>query len=71
MSRSDAWVKRGEEVVDRVPVNWGKDLTLLDAIRLTGWIVLTAMFQTVNKDRFVNWLKTKLLPKLGRHRSSA
>ena len=28
MSRSHAWVKRGEELVDRVPMNWGKNLTL-------------------------------------------
>jgi len=31
MSRSHAWVKRGEESVDRVPMNWGKNLTLLGA----------------------------------------
>jgi transposase len=66
MSRSHAWVKRGEEFVDRVPMNWGKNLTLLGAIRLTGWVLLTTMFQTANKDRFVKWLKAKLLPKLRR-----
>jgi transposase len=66
MSRSHAWMKRGEELVDRVPMNWGKNLTLLGAIRFTGWVVLTTIFQTANKDRFVKWLKTKLLPKLRR-----
>jgi transposase len=66
MSRSRGWVKRGEEFVDRIPMNWGKNRTLLGAIRLTGWVVLTTMFQTANKDRFVQWLKTKLLPKLRR-----
>jgi transposase len=66
MSRSHAWVRRGEEFVDRVPMNWGKNLTLLGAIRLSGWVVLTTMFQTANRDRFVKWLKTKLLPKLSR-----
>lgn len=64
MSRSHAWVKRGEELVDRIPMNWGKNLTLLGAIRLSGWVVLTSMFATANKDRFVRWLKAKLLPKL-------
>jgi len=24
MSRSHAWVKRGTEFIDRVPMNWGK-----------------------------------------------
>jgi len=64
MSRSHAWVQRGEEFVDRVPMNWGTNLTLLGAIRLTGGVVLTSMLATANKDRFVAWVKRKLLPKL-------
>ncbi len=67
MSRSHAWVKRGAELVDPVPVNWGrKTLTLLGAIRYSGWVVLTTMFDTANGARFVNWLTKKLLPKLKR-----
>jgi transposase len=64
MSRSHAWVKRGCEYVDRVPMNWGTNLTLLGAIRFSGWVVLSTMFKTANKDRFVAWLKGKLLPRL-------
>jgi transposase len=66
MSRSHAWVKRGEELIDRIPINWGKNLTLLGAIRWTGWVVLTTMFATANSDRFVEWLDKRLLPKLRR-----
>src|SRR5207344_1311853 len=66
MSRSHAWVKRGEELVDRVPMNRGKNLTLLGAIRRRGWVVLTTIWQSANGDRFVEWLKQKLLPKLQR-----
>jgi transposase len=66
MSRSHAWVKCGEEFIDRVPMNRGKNLTLLGAIRRTGWVVLSTMWQTANGDRFVDWLKRKLLPKLHR-----
>lgn len=66
MSRSHAWVKRGEELIDRVPMNWGKNLTLLGAIRVSGWVVLTTMFATANSERFVAWLDKKLLPKLQR-----
>lgn len=66
MSRSHAWVKRGQELIDRVPMNWGKNLTLLGAIRLSGWVVLSTMFATANGDRFVDWLRSKLLPKLKR-----
>jgi transposase len=66
MARSHVWVKKGTEYIERTPMNWGKNLTLLGAIRLTGWVQLSSMFQTANGDRFVEWLKTKLLPKLRR-----
>ena len=63
MARSHVWVKKGTEYIERTPMNWGKNLTLLGAIRLSGWVLLSSMFQTANADRFVAWLK-KLLPKL-------
>jgi transposase len=66
MTRSHAWVKRGEEFIDRVPMNRGKNLTLLGAIRRRGWVLLSTQWQTANADRFVTWLKRKLLPKLRR-----
>lgn len=64
MSRSHAWVKRGTEFIDRVPMNWGKNLNLLGAIRRDGWVVLTTTYEKVTKNYFVTWVKTKLLPKL-------
>jgi len=64
MCRSHAWVKRGTEYVERVPMNWGKNLTLYGAIRFTGWVTLSTAFENANADRFVDWLATKLLPKL-------
>lgn len=66
MTRSHAWVKKGTEFIERTPMQWGKNLTLLGAVRLTGWIVLNTMFQTANGERFVHWLKSSLLPKLKR-----
>ena len=66
MSRSHAWVKRGDEFIDHVPMNRGKNLTLLGAIRRRGWVVLTTQWQTANGDRFVRWLRERLLPKLRR-----
>jgi transposase len=66
MSRSHAWVKRGEELIDRLPINWGKNLTLLGAIRWSGWVVLSTMFATATSDRFVAWLDKQLLPRLRR-----
>ena len=64
MSRSHAWVKRGCEYVDRLPMNWGTNLTLLGAIRLSGWVVLNTMFKTANRSRFVAWLRRSLLRRL-------
>jgi transposase len=65
MSRSHAWVQRGCEFVDRLPINHGKyGLTLFGAMRLSGWVVLTTGFESSTKKRFVWWLRRKLLPKL-------
>lgn len=64
MARSHAWVKKGCEYIERTPMNWGDNLTLLGAIRLRGWVVLSTMFASTNRDRFVRWLREKLLPKL-------
>lgn len=65
MSRSHAWVKRGEEFIDRLPVNWGKhNLTLLGAIRLSGWVVLNSIYGSTTKAIFVRWLRRRLIPKL-------
>ena len=57
-------MKRGTEFIDPVPMNWGKTLTLIGAIRLHGWVVLRTMFATANAERFVAWLTTHLLPRL-------
>ncbi len=64
MTRSHAWVKKGSEYVERIPMNWGNNLTILGAMRLTGWVVLTTMFASTNKQRFVRWLEKTLLPRL-------
>jgi transposase len=66
MHRTHTWVKRGTEYLERVPMNWGRTLTLLGAMRHTGWVVLRTMFATANAERFVGWLTRHLLPKLRR-----
>lgn len=66
MTRSHAWVKKGSEFVERTPMNWGNNLTVMGAVRLTGWVLMTTMFKTANSDRFVSWLGSKLLPRLKR-----
>lgn len=66
MTRSHVWVRKGTEYVERTPMNWGRNLTLLGAMRLSGWVVLSTMFASTNKARFVEWLSKKLLPRLKR-----
>jgi transposase len=64
MHRTHTWVKRGTEYLERVPMNWGKTLTLLGAMRRTGWVALHTQFATANANRFVAWLTRRLLPRL-------
>jgi transposase len=35
-------------------------------MRLTGWVAQSTMFASTNKERFVDWLRRNLLPKLRR-----
>ncbi len=66
MGRSHVWLPKGCEYVDHRPMNWGKNLTLLGAIRLSGWVQLTAQFETANGNRFAKWLTRRLLPRLSK-----
>jgi transposase len=64
MSRSHAWIRRGEVRVDPRPMNWGTNLTMIGAMRLTGWMTLTTMWGAANRHRFVDWVRRRLAPKL-------
>jgi transposase len=52
--------------MDHRPMNWGKNLTLLGAIRLSGWVQMSAQFNTANRERFLRWLTRRLLPRLNK-----
>jgi transposase len=64
MGRSHAWVQRGEELVEPRPMNWGTNLTLLGAIRPTGWVVLSTKWRAVTAEYFVTWVRRRLAPRL-------
>ena len=66
MGRTHAWIPRGTERVERRPMNWGTNLTMVGAMRLSGWVTLSTMFKTANGDRFVAWVRRQLAPKLRR-----
>jgi len=65
MSRSHAWIRRGEVSINRRPMNWGKhSLTMVGAIRRNGWITMSTMVGAANRDRFTDWIRRRLAPKL-------
>jgi len=67
MGRSHAWVRRGRELVEPRPTNWGKNLTLIGAMRGDRWLVLSTQWRAVNKETFVRWVRRRLAPRLRRH----
>jgi len=66
MGRSYAWIAKGAELIDPRPMAWGLNLTMIGALRRTGWITMKTQFKTANGDRFMVWLRANLLPKLHR-----
>lgn len=66
MGRSHVWVPRGEEFVEPRPMNWGDNLTLVGAIRRSGWVVLNTQWRAMNKVAFIAWVRDRLAPRLRR-----
>ncbi len=64
MGRTHAWIPRGTEQIEGRPMNWGKNLTMIGAIRLSGWVTLSTMFKTANGERFLAWVRRRLAPRL-------
>lgn len=64
MNRSHAYVFKGEEYIERTPMNRGENLTMMGAIRATGWVAMNTIFKSTNGDRFVDWMQKKVMPKL-------
>jgi transposase len=64
MGRSHAWVARGTELVEPRPRNWGDNLTMIGAIRASGWVTMSTFWHATNRDRFVTWVRRQLSPKL-------
>jgi hypothetical protein len=67
MGRSHAWVRRGQEYVEPRPMNWGDNLSLIGAIRRTGWVTLNTKWRAVNTPFFVDWVRRRLAPRLRPH----
>jgi hypothetical protein len=64
MGRSHAWVQRGSELVEPRPRNWGDNLTLIGALRASGWVTMSTWWHATTAERFVTWVRQRLAPKL-------
>lgn len=64
MGRSHAWVKKGRVHVEPRPMNWGKNLTLIGAIRRRGWVTLATQWTAATAESFVTWVRRRLAPGL-------
>ena len=47
-------------------MNWGDNLTLIGAIRRSGWVTLGTCWRAMNTRSFVYWVRTRLAPRLRR-----
>jgi transposase len=66
MGRSHAWVPRGQEYVEPRPTNWGDNLTLIGAMRQDRWLTLGTCWRAMTTTTFVQWVQTRLAPRLRR-----
>ena len=66
MGRSHAWLRRGHELIEPRPRNWGDNLSLVGAMRLDGWLTLATMWGAINTPRFVAWVRRRLVRRLRR-----
>ena len=64
MGRSHAWLPRGHELIEPRPMNWGDNLSLVGATRLTGWVTMATGWDAINTSRFVAWVRRRLVPRL-------
>jgi len=66
MGRSHAWLPRGAVLIEPRPMNWGDNLTMVGAIRVDRWLALGTYWGAMNRERFVTWVRRRLVPKLRR-----
>jgi transposase len=64
MGRSHAWIRRGTELVEPRPRNWGDNLTMIGAIRATGWVTMSTFWHATTRERFLAWVRRRLAPRL-------
>ncbi len=66
MSRSHAWITKGAELIEPRPMNWGDNLTMVGALRKSGWVCLGTQKGAMNRKGFNEWVETRLVPQLAK-----
>jgi transposase len=66
MGRSHAWLPRGRILVEPRPMNWGDNLTMVGAIRVDRWLTLGTYWGAMNRTRFIEWVRRRLVRRLRR-----
>ena len=61
MGRSHACLPRGTELIEPRPMNWGRNLTLVGAMRADGWLTLATSWVPMTTLRFAAWVRRHLL----------
>jgi transposase len=47
-------------------MNWGNNLTMIGAMRADRWLTLGTCWGAMNRERFVDWVRRRLAPRLRR-----
>jgi transposase len=63
MGRSHAWIPRVPIRSEPGPQNWGKNMTMIGAMHLSGGVTMGAMYKSATRERFVSSLRPYLAPK--------
>jgi transposase len=66
MGRSHAWLRRGTELIEPRPRDWGDNLTLVGAMRVDRWLTLATSWGAMTTPRFVTWVRRHLVRHLRR-----
>jgi transposase len=61
MGRSHAWLRRGTELIEPRPMNWGENLTMVGAMRVDRWLTLATGWQAITAARFLHWVERRLV----------
>jgi transposase len=64
MTPSHGWAPLGQRVDDDKPANWGKNISVVGAIRTDGLVCQRRFRGSVNGPRFVDFIERTLCPRL-------